>query len=84
MSAATETRPSLTGAYHWRVWQIPEVTGRFFFSREQVAKVLAGAEPEKRHVRTRMCTSLPDGTDILGPWYSDTIEPAIPEPGYLD
>jgi len=84
MSTTTETRPSLTGAYHWRVWQVPEVADRYFHSREHVAKILALVPVDKRHVRTRLCTSLPDGTDIFGPWYSDTIEPAIPEPGYLD
>jgi hypothetical protein len=49
-----------------------------------VAKALALAPLDKRHVRTRWCTSLPDGTDIFSPWFADTIEPAVLEPGYLD
>jgi len=80
----TATEPSPMGAFHWRVWQVPDVTSRYFHSREHVAKVLALAPLDKRHVRTRWCTSLPDGTDIFGPWFADTIEPAVLEPGYLD
>jgi len=84
MTVTTEAPSSFMGAFHWRVWQIPDVTDRYFHSREHVAKVLAFTQPEKRHVRTRWCTSLPDGTDIFSPWFADTIEPTVPEPGYLD